>query len=180
MDSSIINGSGECIAQKTRCRPGSSARYYQPSKTFLVHKGLIKQHCGVAICFWCGDWSHFLESSFFGSFIGTLIWVFVGWILWSAVTWFVGTKLFGGQATLDEMLRVIGFAHAPQFLAIIPCIGGIIGGIWSLIAGFIAVRQGLDLDNLKTLITILVGFIRVVIGQILITTVMGGVGHLFG
>jgi hypothetical protein len=120
------------------------------------------------------------KTGFFGSFFGTLIWVFVGWVLWSAVTWFIGTKLFGGQATLDEMLRVIGFAHAPQFLAIIPCIGAIIGGIWSLIAGFIAVRQGLDLDNLKTLITILVGFIIVVLGYVLISTVMGGVGHLFG
>jgi hypothetical protein len=130
--------------------------------------------------FGAGIGATFQKTGFFGSFIGTLIWVFVGWILWSAVTWFVGTKLFGGQATLDEMLRVIGFAHAPQFLAIIPCIGGIIGVIWLLIAGFIAVRQGLDLDNLKTLITILVGFIIVVIGQVLITTVMGGLGHLFG
>lgn len=44
------------------------------------------------------------KTGFFGSFFGTLIWVFVGWVLWSAVTWFIGTKLFGGQATLDEML----------------------------------------------------------------------------
>jgi hypothetical protein len=130
--------------------------------------------------FGAGIGAPFQKTGFFGSFIGTLIWVFVGWILWSAVTWFVGTKLFGGHATLDEILRVIGFAHVPQFLAIIPCIGGIIGVVWLLIAGFIAVRQGLELDNLKTLITILVGFIIVVIGQVLITTVMGGLGHLFG
>src|SRR5690606_11855663 len=89
------------------------------------------------------------DGNFISSFIGQLITTFVGWLIWSAVTYFVGTSLFGGKATLDEMLRVIGFAYAPQILGIIPCIGAIIGFIWTLIAGFIAVRQGLDLDKIS-------------------------------
>jgi hypothetical protein len=122
----------------------------------------------------------FSKGSFLGSFITTLIWAFVGWILWSAVSYFVGTSFFGGKATLAEMLRVIGFAQAPQLLAIIPCIGAVVGGIWALIAGFIAIRQGLDLDNTKAFLTALIGFGVFVIGYIILAVVMGFAGTLIG
>ena len=113
------------------------------------------------------------DGNFISSFIGQLITTFVGWLIWSAVTYFVGTSLFGGKATLDEMLRVIGFAYAPQILGIIPCIGAIIGCIWTLIAGFIAVRQGLDLDNGKAFLTIVVGAIAYAILLVILGTVFG-------
>ena len=119
-------------------------------------------------------------GGFIGNFISTLIWGFVGWLLWSVVTYFVGTALFKGQATVGEMLRVIGFAYAPQFISIIPCIGWIVGLIWTLAAGFVAVRQGLDLDNMKAFFTIVIGFILVAIGYALIGIVLGGIGSLFG
>ncbi len=119
-------------------------------------------------------------GAFFSSFISSLIWGFAGWFVWSVATYFVGTMLFKGQATLEEMLRVIGFAYAPQFLNIIPCVGWVIGGLWSLAAGFIAVRQGLDLDNTKAFFTIVIGFIIFVIGNILIGTLVSGVTSLFG
>lgn len=106
-----------------------------------------------------GLFNTFSKKTFFGGFLGGLLAVILGWLLWSAVTWFVGTRLFKGQADLGEMLRVIGFAYVPQVLSIIPCIGGIIGAIWTLAAGFIAVRQGLDLDNQKAALTIAVGFL---------------------
>ena len=116
--------------------------------------------------------SRFLgNGSFFGRFIGTLIWGFIGWLLWSAVTYFVGTKFFGGKADLPEMLRVIGYAYAPQVLGIIPCVGGIVGGIWSLVAGFFAVRQGLDLDNVKSLFTILIGAAFYFVGMIILNVI---------
>ena len=120
------------------------------------------------------------DSSFMGSFIGTLLWTFVGWLLWSAVSYFVGTTFFGGQADLGEMLRVIGFAFSPQILGIIPCFGAIVGAIWSLIAGFIAVRQGLDVDNTKVFLTIAVGFIVYMLGMWLIGTLVGGATSLMG
>ncbi|HSM56106.1 MAG TPA: YIP1 family protein [Candidatus Sulfomarinibacteraceae bacterium] len=120
------------------------------------------------------------DSSFISSFFGSLLATFGGWIVWSAVTYFVGTFLFKGQATLDEMLRVIGFAYAPQVLGIIPCIGTLIGAIWSLIAGFIAVRQGLDLDNTNALLTIIVGFIAYIILWAILGSVFGLGGALLG
>lgn len=114
------------------------------------------------------------DGNFLRSFISALVGTFVGWVVWSAITYFVGTSLFGGQADMGEMLRVIGFAYAPQMLRIIPCVGDIIGFIWSLIAGFIAVRQGLDLDNTKAFLTIVVGFIAYVIITAIVTVILGG------
>jgi hypothetical protein len=110
-----------------------------------------------------------LRSKSFGSgFLTSLVGVLVGWLIWSVVTWFVGTRFFKGQADIGEMLRVIGFAYAPMVLAIIPCVGSIIGTIWAIAAGFIAVRQGLDLDNTKAFLTVVVGaFFYVVLTVVL-------------
>jgi hypothetical protein len=114
------------------------------------------------------------SGSFIGSFFGSLISTFIGWAVWSAVTYFVGTSFFGGRADMGEMLRVIGFAYAPQVLSIIPCIGQILGLIWTLAAGFIAVRQGLDLDNTKAALTIAIGFIAYIIIAVIIGFIFGG------
>src|SRR4030042_3142815 len=93
-----------------------------------------------------GLFNGFIHKSFISGFLGSLIGVLLGWLLWSAITWFVGTRLFKGQADLGEMLRVIGFAYSPQVLSIIPCVGGIIGAIWTLAAGFGAWRPGAARD----------------------------------
>lgn len=105
----------------------------------------------------------FIDQSFASGFIGGLLSTLVGWLVWSAVTWFVGTRLFKGEADLGQMLRVIGFAYLPLVLSIIPCIGGVIGIIWAIAAGFIAIRQGLDLDDLKSFLTVVVGAIAYVL-----------------
>jgi hypothetical protein len=99
----------------------------------------------------------FIHRNFFSGFFGGLIGVLIGWFIWSAVTWFVGTRFFKGEADLGQMLRVIGFAYSLLMLSIIPCVGGVIGIIWAIAAGFIAVRQGLDLDDMRSFLTVVVG-----------------------
>lgn len=100
-----------------------------------------------------------------GSAIQAFIGVFVTWILWAGLTFLIGTNAFGGKATMGEMLRVIGFAMVPRVIGIIPCLG-FIGWIWSLVTGFVGVRQGLDLDNGKTAITIVLSWLAAVIVQL--------------
>ncbi len=101
----------------------------------------------------------------FAAFIG----VFITWILWSALTYVIGTNLFKGQATMGEMLRVLGYAQVPRLLNIfsfIPCLGAIVALValvWSLVVGFIAVRQGLDIDNTQTAITVVLSFLVAVV-----------------
>ena len=69
-------------------------------------------------------------------------------------------------------------------LGIIPCVGGIIGSIWSLIASYFAIKEGLDLDDTGTIVTILVGWIAtVIIGAIVGMLGVGGavgIGALSG
>lgn len=104
-----------------------------------------------------GLFNGFIHKSFFSGFIGSLISVLLGWLLWSVVTLFVGTRFFHGEADMGQMLRVIGFAYLPLLLSIIPCVGGVIGIIWAIAAGFIAIRQGLDLSDLNAFLTVVVG-----------------------
>jgi len=89
----------------------------------------------------------------------------VGWLAWAGITYLVGTKLFGGTATWGELLRTLGFASTPGLLmvfGIIPFLGWpvvVLGSLWGLATGFVAVRQALDFGNGKTFATVLVGWL---------------------
>lgn len=123
-------------------------------------------------------------GSFVSALLSQIVTAFVSWIIWSGVTYFVGTTFFGGKATFGEMLRVLGFAQAPGILAIIPVCGTIVAFLWTIATGFIAVRQGLDVDNTKAAITVVIAFVVVFVASILIGTIFGAgaaaVGALSG
>ncbi len=124
------------------------------------------------------DMSLIPQMSPIGAFLNAVIGALLSWLVWSALTYFVGTKLFNGTADMGEMLRVIGFAQAPRLLSalgFIPCIGAlfsIAGWVWALAASFVGIREGLDLDNGKTLLTIIVSFIGALIVSFLIGLVL--------
>ena len=115
---------------------------------------------GAAIAIWAygGTFGYGL-GTFFVSLISGVV---LNWLLWAYVTMFVGTKLFGGESTFMEMARMLGYANAPRvlgILALIPCLGAIIGLVaWvlSLITGFFAVREALDLPTDKSIITMII------------------------
>jgi hypothetical protein len=105
----------------------------------------------------------------FGGFIAGLITALLGWAIWSGLAYIIGTKLFGGVATYGELLRTIGFANSPGLLNIlnfIPFLGGLVSVVvafWILIATIIAMRQALDLDTGKAILTAIVGFFAYII-----------------
>lgn len=127
-----------------------------------------------------GGISAALGGSFVGSFLSTLLNAYIGWVVWAAVTYFVGTQFFGGQATMGEMLRVLGYAQAPGILRIIPVCGSFVGWLWSIATGFIAIRQGLDVDNTKALLTIVIGWVAVFVVSLIIGAVLSAVGLATG
>jgi hypothetical protein len=76
-----------------------------------------------------------------------------GWVMWAAVTWVIGSKLLPEPQTrtdMGELLRVIGYAYAPNlfgFFAFIPALGVVVSTIvacWLLATTIVAVRQALD------------------------------------
>lgn len=112
--------------------------------------------------------------------LGGLVGALVGWLVWAGVTYIIGDKLLGGTATWGELLRTLGFAHAPgilMVLAILPVLGGILAlgvGIWMLIAGVIAIRQALDFSTGKAIATALLGFIALVVLRVIFGGMLGG------
>lgn len=80
----------------------------------------------------------------------------VGWVMWAGVTYVIGTRVLPEPQTrtdMGELLRVIGFAYAPNLLAVLgflPVMGGLvrtIAAFWTLAATIVAVRQALDYQS---------------------------------
>ncbi len=96
-----------------------------------------------------------------------LVLAVLGYFVWVFVAHWVGTSFFKGTGDRGEVQRAFGFAYAPQILDIlgfIPCVGGLVAlvaWIWSIVCGFVAIRQSLDQDNTNAALTMIVSAIVV-------------------
>jgi hypothetical protein len=126
------------------------------------------------------------DSFFLNFFVGWIAAIVVGWILWAVITYFVGTALFKGQTTIPEMMRVLGYASAPQLLGLlsfIPCVGflfALAGWLLSLIAGFIAVREAMEFDTGTALATVVISWIAAFVINLLIRLPLTGMAMFSG
>lgn len=117
-----------------------------------------------------------------GALVGGIIGDLFSWVVWAGVTLLIGTRLFQGTATYGELLRTIGFAVSPRVLNIfsfIPVLGGLIvliTAIWALVAGVVAVRQALDFDTGKAIITTVLGWLVLLV----VSIVLGVLGFAAG
>ncbi len=105
----------------------------------------------------------FVADGFLWPIIYSVIGGLVGWVVWSAVALFVGTRLFDGQADMGEMLRVLGYAQAPTALAVVPWLGALVGGIWTLVCAVVAIREGQDFDTGKAVGTVVIGWLALLV-----------------
>jgi hypothetical protein len=121
------------------------------------------------------DTSQAVAVAFLGSFISGV----VGWLVWSAVTHFVGKALYQSGGTLEQMVRVVGYANAPRFLGVlsfIPCLGplaGLAGLVLSLIATIMAISEGLDVSTGQAIIVAVVGFAAAFLVMVIVGLVLG-------
>lgn len=120
-------------------------------------------------------------SALFGLILGVALAV-AGYYVWVYVVYYIGSRFFQGRATAPQLLRSLGYAYAPMALGVlsfIPCFGGLValaGSVWSLACGFFAVREVHQLDDGKTLITVIGGWLAVAI----VTAVVGMIAAIFG
>ncbi len=111
--------------------------------------------------------------------------IFFGWLLWSLVAYFVGKTFFEGKSSINELLRAIGFASAPRLLSLfaaIPCLGwliALVGGILSLVAVVIAIRESMLFDTDKAIVTAIVGFVLYLMTSAAISIVFTGLSLPF-
>jgi hypothetical protein len=109
--------------------------------------------------------------------------ILVGWVAWAFVAYVVGA-LFGGQSTVNELLRALGYAAAPRFLGLlgfIPCVGWVfIFAAWliSLAAGIVAIREAMEFDTMKALITAGIGWAISVVFAVAFGLIFGGLAAL--
>ena len=109
--------------------------------------------------------------------------ILVGWVVWAVVAYVVGA-MFGGQSSVNELLRALGYATAPRFLGLlgfIPCVGWVfVLAAWlvSLAAGVLAIREAMEFDTVKALITAAIGWAITVIIAIALGFVFGGLSAL--
>lgn len=99
----------------------------------------------------------------FAGLLGEVVSLVVNWFVWSYVTYFIGTRLFDGRATPQELLRTLGFAMTPHVLSIlgfVPLLGGLVRVVvlwWVVIAGVVAVREALDISTGASIATVIIG-----------------------
>lgn len=114
------------------------------------------------------------------------IMVFVGYLIWSYLTYFIGTRVFNGTADAGELQRTLGYAMTPQILSgllgLVPILGclGIVPALWSLYLGVIAVRQALDFDMSKALMTAGLAWLAQLIITALVISLVGGTAFGLG
>jgi hypothetical protein len=114
-----------------------------------------------------------------GFFTGLVTSILIGWIGWAILTYFVGTLLFKGRTDIPEMMRVLGYANAPNLLQVfsfIPCVGWLIalaGSILALIAGVLAIREAMEFDTGKAIITVLISWGISLVISVLIGSIVG-------
>ncbi len=117
-----------------------------------------------------------------GSLIGGIIQDVIGWVIFSLVMYLVGSMVFKAPTTYGRMLRSVGFAYAPGVLLVlrfVPILGGLVAlavGLWRLVATFIALREGLELDNGKTIATVLIGLLGYLVVLAIFVAIFAAVG----
>jgi len=102
-----------------------------------------------------------------------------GWVLWAVIAYFVGSSVYGGKSSPSKMMRALAYASAPRVLglfAFIPCVGWILsfaGWLLSIVAGVIAIRESMEFDTNKAVVTAIIGFFLYIIASIVIGMTIG-------
>jgi len=110
-----------------------------------------------------------------GGLLREILGALAGWVMWAGVTYVIGTKVLPEPQTrtdMGELLRVIGFASAPNlfgFFAFIPFIGVAVSTVvafWLLATTIVAVRQALDYTSTpRAAAVVLIGWLIFVLIQ---------------
>jgi hypothetical protein len=112
----------------------------------------------------------------------------IGWLVFSALCYVVGTRFVASPETSSswsELLRVLGYAEAPNALAIVafvPLFGGLvaaIGAIWSLLAAILGIRQALEVPYPRAAIIAVIAWIARLVLMLLISFIFGVTSLIF-
>ncbi len=129
-----------------------------------------------------------LSAGLIGAIVGT-IFVLVGFAAGAYVIAWVGRQVFKADVTFEELVRTLGLAYVWNIIGVIGAVAGLfgplvcllapalfLGAILGLIAWFVAAKEALDLEWGQTIITVLIGWIVLIV----ITAIAGVILGLLG
>jgi len=91
--------------------------------------------------------------------LGAIISGLASWLFLAVAVWFAGTRLFGGSAQMQTVIRLHGFAVLPLLLGIFGASALVIAGVvWFLAALVVATSVALSLSFRDAVLSVLVGY----------------------
>ena len=135
-------------------------------------------------------------SSLLGAVLSAVFSV-IGFALLAFMISWVARAIYKADVTFNELVRSVGLASVWQVVGFLGILGLIsptlscvvlpalvIGGILWLVSAFIASKEALDLDWVKTIITVILGFVAyfvvMFVGGLILAAIGFGGAALFG
>jgi len=125
---------------------------------------------------------------FFGALLGTAG-ILIGFAVAAWVISWVGRAVFKADVTFEEMVRTLGLAYIWNVVGVIAVLAGfsatlsciltpvlLIAALLGLIAWFVAAKEALDLEWVQTIITVILGWIALMVIGFLVGLVLGALG----
>ena len=123
-----------------------------------------------------------------GAVLGT-VGVVIGFAVAAFVISLVGRAVFNAQVSFDELVRTLGLAYVWNVIGFIGVLGGfstalacllspvlIIGALLGLVAWFVAAKEALDLEWLQTIVTVVLGWLALLIVIAITGAILGLLG----
>jgi hypothetical protein len=123
-----------------------------------------------------------------GALIGT-VFAIVAFAVATYVINLVGRLVFKADVDFGELVRTLGLAYVWQVVGLLGILGAFsvalaciisplifVGWILTVIAWFIAVKEALDLDWIPTIVTVVLGWIALIVINLLAGVVLGAIG----
>ena len=121
--------------------------------------------------------------------VGGTIFAVIGFAAGAFVVNWVGRSVFSADVTFEELVRTLGLAYVWQAIGVIGVLAAfsatlscllapvmVIAAILMVIAWFIAAKEALDLEWGQTIITVILGWLALVVVMIVAGVVLGLLG----
>lgn len=118
-----------------------------------------------------------------GAILGAALAAVVHWVLWTGLIYLIATTIFHSKAALPGLYGAMGYAQAPQVIAIlgfIPVAGPLIvilGRLLTLVSGHQALVATVKLERRRMLATNILAFIISLIVTTLLKAWLGDIGN---
>ena len=107
-----------------------------------------------------------------GSAIGLPVMTIVGVFLVSAVLHVCLMIVRGNKKGFEATFRVIAYANSTQIFGIIPVLGGLVGGIWTVVVWIIGIRESHGISTGRSALAVFLPILVIIVLALVVAAVM--------